>query len=202
MTFEATAHSYRALGISGLANISDFFKKQGFNKSLQNGIIQGSDTAACLMINGKVIAATAQERFNAEKKTTAFPYDAIDFCLDAAQITFAELSVINFGFKFDNKFLDYNTVGNEYFIQCLSLDACIRMLRARYGSNLPKVHAFDHHFCHFYAASVTAPEEDALGLIFDAAAEKHSLTVYDYRSSKVKILERWPLTASLECFTL
>ena len=41
----------------------------------------GHDSAAALVIDGKLVAACEEERFTRDKHTSAFPRNAIEFCL-------------------------------------------------------------------------------------------------------------------------
>ena len=48
--------------------------------------IASHDTSAALIINGKLICAFEEERFNKEKHTKAFPINAINECLKISKI--------------------------------------------------------------------------------------------------------------------
>lgn len=54
------------------------------------------DTAAALLQDGRPLAFAEQERFNRERHTTAFPDDAIAFCLRAGGISIGEVDVVAF----------------------------------------------------------------------------------------------------------
>jgi carbamoyltransferase len=54
------------------------------------------DSAACLLQDGEVIAAAAEERFNRKKHYNDFPYQAITFCLDTAKIAMNEVDMVVF----------------------------------------------------------------------------------------------------------
>ncbi|MCH8326664.1 MAG: hypothetical protein IIB83_08950, partial [Bacteroidetes bacterium] len=45
------------------------------------------DSAACLIKDGKIIAAAQEERFTRKKHDFGFPINAINFCLNYAGIT-------------------------------------------------------------------------------------------------------------------
>ncbi len=53
-----------------------------------------SDTSACIFRNGKLIAAVEEERFSRIKHTSSFPINAINFCLNEAEIKISDLSLI------------------------------------------------------------------------------------------------------------
>lgn len=54
------------------------------------------DSAACLIIDGKIVAAGAQERFTRIKHDNSFPKEAIDFCLKKVGLAANDLDAIVF----------------------------------------------------------------------------------------------------------
>jgi carbamoyltransferase len=54
------------------------------------------DSAAALIINGEIIAAAQEERFTRIKNTSAFPINAIKFCLKEAKIDIEQIEIIAF----------------------------------------------------------------------------------------------------------
>ncbi len=55
------------------------------------GVRSGHDAAAALIINGKIVADVAEERFTRIKNDASFPIQAIHYCLNAANISSEEL---------------------------------------------------------------------------------------------------------------
>ena len=91
----------KVLGISGLENSMPFKKATwpGLEER-EYRIAQGMDAAAALVIDGKLVAAAEQERFNGKKATGNFPIDAIRFCLKEAGIKIDEIDEIAHGFNY------------------------------------------------------------------------------------------------------
>ena len=54
------------------------------------------DSAACLILDGKVVAAAQEERFTRIKHDPSFPKESIKFCLKEANITLEEVNYIAF----------------------------------------------------------------------------------------------------------
>ena len=52
------------------------------------------DSAACLISDGVIIAAAQEERFSRIKHDSSFPMLSINFCLEQASISEAEIDVI------------------------------------------------------------------------------------------------------------
>jgi carbamoyltransferase len=59
------------------------------------GLSYGShDTGACLIDDGKIVAAVEEERLNREKRTTAFPASSIDYCLGESGLCLSDIDHI------------------------------------------------------------------------------------------------------------
>ncbi|MFB6089120.1 MAG: carbamoyltransferase N-terminal domain-containing protein, partial [Candidatus Aenigmatarchaeota archaeon] len=54
------------------------------------------DSAASLLMDGKIKAAAEEERFNREKHSSKFPTRAIDFCLQRGNITIRDIDYVGF----------------------------------------------------------------------------------------------------------
>lgn len=192
------------LGIAGLADVSGFLERR-FPEQMsgENRIIQGMDAAAALLSDGQVIAAVSQERFDRAKKSPAFPYQAIQYCLDAAGARLNDVDDICFNFNFGRYKPIYatNDAASQYWKECLSPDALRRMLRQRFReSETPAIHHVDHHDAHFHAALASSGLERCLGIVMDAAGEVTATTVVAYDGNSVTRLARYPIAQSLGIF--
>ncbi len=69
------------------------------------------DSAACLVHNGKIIAAAQEERFSRRKHDESFPKQAIEYCLSTAGISVYDLNYVSFYekpfLKFERLLLTY-----------------------------------------------------------------------------------------------
>jgi carbamoyltransferase len=54
------------------------------------------DSAACLIRDGKIIAAAQEERFTRVKNCAEFPLQAINYCLQAGDITINDVDHVGF----------------------------------------------------------------------------------------------------------
>ena len=52
------------------------------------------DSAACIVENGKVIAAAEEERFTEIKHDNSFPINAIKYCLESTQTSIDEITQV------------------------------------------------------------------------------------------------------------
>ena len=69
------------------------------------------DAAACLVVDGKVVAAASEERFTRIKQDAEFPIHAIRYCLEEGGITESELDFVAF---YDKPFLKFERILETY----------------------------------------------------------------------------------------
>ncbi len=69
------------------------------------------DAAACLVQDGKIVAAAQEERFTRKKHDQDFPKNAIDYCLKEGQIDVANLDYVAF---YDKPFLKFERILETY----------------------------------------------------------------------------------------
>ncbi|MGA7186879.1 MAG: carbamoyltransferase N-terminal domain-containing protein, partial [Candidatus Acidiferrales bacterium] len=149
----------KILGISGLENSVPF--KRAHWPALdprEYRISQGHDAAAALLIDGRLVAAAAQERFNRKKHAADFPVDAIEYCLSAAGIEIEDVDEIAHGFDYlpYREIYSLDPVSSQLYREVLSKDALMIQLR-RYFPTFPpeRVHSVGHHLAHAASAAYT-----------------------------------------------
>ena len=65
------------------------------------------DSAACLLKNGKIIAAVQEERFTRIKHDQNFPANSINYCFKEAGINIDDIEIIAF---YDKPFLKFERI--------------------------------------------------------------------------------------------
>jgi len=61
--------------------------------------INHADTSACIIVNGKIIAAIEEERFVRKKHYAGFPLNSIEFCLSIAKLTINDVNFITLNYS-------------------------------------------------------------------------------------------------------
>ena len=86
------------------------------------------DSAACLLVDGDLVAAAQEERVSRKKHDHAFPTGAITYCLEEGKLTPDKLDYVAFYdkplVKFERlleTYLDYAPVGFPSFVQSMPL---------------------------------------------------------------------------------
>ena len=69
------------------------------------------DSAACLVQDGKIIAAAQEERFTRKKHDESFPQNSIEFCLKQAGIKAPDLDYVVF---YEKPFLKFERLLETY----------------------------------------------------------------------------------------
>ena len=69
------------------------------------------DSAACLVVDGNIVAAAQEERFSRKKNDAGFPADAIRFCCHQGGISPAQLDHVVF---YDKPFLKFERILETY----------------------------------------------------------------------------------------
>ena len=86
------------------------------------------DSAACLVQDGKIVAAAQEERFTRKKHDADFPRQAVAYCLEAGGIGVEQLDSVAFYdkplLKFDRlleTYVSYAPAGFKMFLKGLPL---------------------------------------------------------------------------------
>jgi carbamoyltransferase len=145
----------------------------------------GHDTSAALVIDGQLVAAVEEERLNREKKTRKFPYQSIEFCLNAAGITLRDVDCVTYGYK-PHLWLTHRLLYHQlrYFPHALGelADAkrqfnkfimLERNLKRALGADVP-IYLTKHHDAHIGSTYLISPFEDAAILTVDGLGEYES----------------------------
>ena len=69
------------------------------------------DSAACLVRDGKIIAAAQEERFTRKKHDPAFPKNAVEYCLREGGIKLSDLDCVAF---YEKPFLKFDRILHSY----------------------------------------------------------------------------------------
>ena len=173
------------------------------------------DSAACLLIDGHIVAAAQEERFTRKKHDPSFPTNACRWCLREASLDAADLDYVAFYdkplVKFERlleTYVDYAPRGFPSFLQAMPLwmreklwlPDLIRSDLARLdGEDHPKTlkrraAAFpwkvlfgDHHESHAASAFYPSPFEEAAIVTVDGVGEWATASIGVGRGSEIEL---------------
>ena len=148
------------------------------------------DSAACLVVDGQVVAAAQEERFTRKKHDQAFPSNAIAYCLSEVGCTPADIDYVVFYdkpfLKFERlleTYLAYAPVGFKSFATSLPVwltdklfqkSVISKALTDLWGKDInweERLLFSEHHLSHAASAFFPSPFEDAAILTMDGVGE-------------------------------
>jgi carbamoyltransferase len=153
---------------------------------ISGGFRQGyQDVAACLVKNGKVIAAIEEERLNRIKFSAGrLPYLSVFEVLNLGDIQLSDIDYIAFHGSTWGDEIQINL--EEYFIQ-------------HFGS-CPKFIRFHHHDCHAASTYYASGFDQATVITLDNSGDGISLQIMKGENGKLELVERFSRPDSLGLF--
>ncbi|HZF40286.1 MAG TPA: carbamoyltransferase N-terminal domain-containing protein, partial [Blastocatellia bacterium] len=191
----------KILGVSGLEGSVPFKQKHwpGLDER-EYRISQGHDSAAALVIDGEVIAAAAEERFNRRKHSGAFPIGAINYCLAEAGVTIDEIDELAHGFDYSpyQKFYSLDPISAQFYRKVLSKEALLALARRDlHGFSAERAHRVNHHLAHAASAYFTSGWDECLVVVIDGMGEAHCVTVFHGHDGKLERIHQLPAQDSI-----
>ncbi|MCX5656088.1 MAG: carbamoyltransferase [Planctomycetota bacterium] len=142
------------------------------------------DSAACLVQDGRIVAAAQEERFSRRKHDDRFPQNALDYCLREGGITAADLDHVAFYdkplLKFDRlleTYLAFAPRGFRSFCAAMPLWLRVKLhlphqIDRGLGRKRRTRYVFpEHHESHAASAFFPSPFEEAAILTMDGVGE-------------------------------
>ncbi|MEW6063424.1 MAG: carbamoyltransferase C-terminal domain-containing protein [Nanoarchaeota archaeon] len=158
------------------------------------------DSAACLIKDGKVIAAAEEERFTREKHTPKFPVHAIDYCLRQAEISFSEIGHIGFFWNPWIRLRKGMSILLRYFPKSIAAfkdtSTGLNMIRVKneiknnFKTSKFKFYYIEHHLAHAASCFFASPFREAAILSIDGTGESTTTLLAIGKENKIKVLER------------
>ena len=160
----------------------------------------GHDTSAALLINGKIVAAAAQERYTHDKHSRIFPIDAIKDCLKIGKISINDIDEIAY-------VNDINLLIREMYLRPAlnndhRLDFLIKDLekidkiynfKEKIRKELKfkgKIKNYRHHLCHVASSYYSSGFKNALCLSIDGFGEHETGMFVSGVNGKLNILSK------------
>lgn len=155
------------------------------------------DSAAALLLNGRIVAAAQEERFTRKKHDPAFPTHAINYCLEEADISLQHIEHVVFYdkplLKFERlleTYLHYAPRGFRSFITAMpiwlkeklflkkTLQTELSALSGLKEKELPHLLFTEHHQAHAASAFYPSPYEKAAVICLDGVGEWATTSVW------------------------
>ena len=163
------------------------------------------DSAACLLKDGKIIAAAQEERFTRKKHDPSYPHNAVEFVLNYGNLKLSEVDQIVF---FEKPFLKFERLLETYvafaprgfvsFAKAMPLWIKEKLFQKNLIFNKLKAHDTDyksdqniffsdHHLSHAASAFFPSPFKEAVILTADGVGEWATTTVAVGKDNNLEI---------------
>ena len=163
------------------------------------------DSAACILVNGKIVAAAQEERFTRKKHDSNYPHNAIEFVLKFANLKLSEVDNIVF---FEKPFLKFERLLETYvafaprgfisFAKAVPIWIKEKLFQKNLLFNKLKEHDqnyksdeniyfSDHHLSHAASAFFPSPFDEAVILTADGVGEWATTTVAVGKNQNLEI---------------
>ncbi len=166
------------------------------------------DSAACLVIDGKIIAAAQEERFTRIKHDAGFPHHAIQYCLKEAKISAKQINDVVFYekpfLKFERlleTYLEFAPKGFMSFAKAMPLwikdklfqkFELIKELKCTLDSEIDwnkRLLFSEHHLSHAASAYYPSPFNSAAVLTLDGVGEWTTTSLSIGKGNDLKVIK-------------
>ena len=176
------------------------------------------DSAATILVDGKIIAAAQEERFTRKKHDASYPFNAIEFILDFANLKLKDVDQIIF---YEKPFLKFERLLETYvafapkgfrsFCKAMPVWLKDKLFQKklllgelkRHDDSFKeeqKIFFSDHHLSHAASAFFPSPFKEAIVLTADGVGEWATTTVAVGKANKLEIKKEIHFPHSLGLF--
>ena len=157
------------------------------------------DSAAALVVDGRIVAAAQEERFSRKKHDPRFPVNAVHYCLEEAGLTIDRIDHVVY---YDNVYLSFDRLLSNFLAVAPRglgpwLKYIPRFIKQKF--ELPKIlrneigwegdiEFCEHHLSHAASAFYPSPFDEAAILTIDGVGEWATATVGVGRGNEVEVL--------------
>lgn len=177
---------------------------------------QMKDASACLVVDGKLIHAVAEERLSQVKHDGRFPSLAIESCLAQASLRPSDIDHLCFGWSparraFRQDLADFLTLKRpaDFINVTSSVRYLVSMTRQQGGAKLfedhfgvapPNVRFVDHHLAHAISAYAYSGFDESAVLVIDGRGAWEATSLWHGRDGRLEHVWTIPWPNSLGLF--
>ncbi|SCK05110.1 carbamoyltransferase [Streptomyces sp. WMMB 714] len=204
------------LGCNGFTRGAEVFADEFGAVGIEKHYVLGHDSGAALLVDGELVAAVEEERLNREKKTSDFPFQAVNWCLEQAGVKFSDVDLIAIPWNFTDEI--FNVMMGELaaaplkpaekaerlshlsalFDKVLGREAILADFAERTGftPDPDRVVFVQHHLAHAMTGYYMAGKKDSAFLISDGRAELFSSVLGEIRDGRTRVFEESTISAN------
>jgi len=165
------------------------------------------DSAAAIIINGKIIAAAQEERFTRKKHDSNYPFNAIEFVLNFAKLKLSQIDYIVFYekpfLKFERlleTYVAFSPSGFKSFCSSMPIWLKEKLFQKKLifkklkkhdesFNDVNKIYFSEHHLSHAASAFFPSPFNEAIILTADGVGEWATTTVAIGKKNHLEIVK-------------
>jgi len=165
------------------------------------------DSAAAIIVEGKIIAAAQEERFTRKKHDASYPKHAINYVLKEAGLKLSEVDHVVFYekpfLKFERlleTYIGFSPSGFKSFSTSMPLWLSEKLFQKKMlydalkeqdnnFNDIKKINFSEHHLSHAASAFFSSPYDEAIILTLDGVGEWATTTVSLGKNNKISILK-------------
>ncbi len=165
------------------------------------------DSAAAIIVDGKIIAAAQEERFTRKKHDASYPKNAINYALKESGLKLNEVDHVVFYekpfLKFERlleTYIGFSPSGFKSFSMSMPLWLSEKLFQKKMlfdalkeqdnnFNDIKKINFSEHHLSHAASAFFSSPYEEAIILTLDGVGEWATTTVSLGKNNKINILK-------------
>jgi len=177
------------------------------------------DSSACLVVDGKIVAAVQEERLTRQKRTRAFPHQSIDYCLKNQGLQLKDIDCVAFPINPAIYLEQHSAVQSNqlryrgeawYSIMShlmsinpgqLASGEASQLVTLKDGSKI-NVQFIEHHLAHAAMAYYLSGVNRAAILSIDGFGEKDCILFAKANENKIEPFFKQEFPHSLGCFYL
>lgn len=161
------------------------------------------DSAAALLVDGKIVAAAQEERFTRKKHDSSFPIHACRYVLEESGLEYKDLAAVSF---YDKPFLKFERLLETYhafapsglgnFLSAIPVWIKEKLFMknllderlSKLGDARLPIYYPEHHLSHAASAFYPSPFSDAAILTVDGVGEWATTTIGHGKGKEIEIL--------------
>jgi carbamoyltransferase len=177
---------------------------------------QMHDSAACLVRDGEVVFAVAEERISRAKHDARFPQNAIRACLDFARVKAEQVDEVCFGwqvpgaaFRHDLKCYASGKMPATYlnglnstlhFMSMWHQGGGVKRFRQIFGATEARMRFVGHHLAHAISGYAYSGFEEAAVVVMDGRGAWEATSIWHGRNGRLEHLLTIPFPDSIGYF--
>src|SRR5881409_3437716 len=146
---------------------------------------QMHDSSACIVRDGELLFAVAEERISRVKHDARFPQNAIQACLEFAEVRADQLHEVCFGIR--KMPLTYLNGLNStlHFLSMWHQESGAKKFAQQFGPTKAKMRFVEHHLAHAISAYAYSGFEDAAVVVMDGRGAWEATTIWQAHNGRL-----------------